>query len=284
MTTERRWFAEATAISGRSAAGAQPVDAAPEARFAAEVQPGWDVAGNPNGGYLLAIVARALVAVTGRPDPISITGHFLQPASPGPVQIDVAELRAGRRYSTAQALLAGDAPVLAAIGTCGELGASGDRSTSGIHLLDASAPELPDPDECTPIPPGDPFVPPLMSKVELRLHPDDAGFADGRPSGEPVVRGWFRLPAGEPLDTVGLICALDAFPPTVFNAALPVAWCPTLALTVHLRGRPGPGWLACSFRTRLVSGGTVEIDGEVWDGPTLVAQSRQLALVPEPSN
>jgi hypothetical protein len=41
--------------------------------------------------------------------------------------------------------------------------------------------------------------------------------------------------------------------------------------------------MRCRFSTRFVSGGFLEEDGEVWDAAgALVAQSRQLALVPRP--
>lgn len=120
-----------------------------------------------------------------------------------------------------------------------------------------------------------------MSQVEVRLHPDDARFVDGEPAGEARMRGWFRLRDGEDGGPLALLCAVDAFPPTVFNAHVPIGWTPTMELTVHVRARPAPGWLACSFRTRFVAGGLLEVDGEIWDGSgRLVAQSRQLALVP----
>ena len=35
-----------------------------------EIHPGWDILGNANGGYLLAIVARAAADAAGRPDPV----------------------------------------------------------------------------------------------------------------------------------------------------------------------------------------------------------------------
>jgi acyl-CoA thioesterase len=54
----------------------------------------------------------------------------------------------------------------------------------------------------------------------------------------------------------------------------------TIELTVHVRARPAPGWLACRSYTRFVTGGYHEEDFEVWDSAgTLVAQSRQLALI-----
>ena len=95
------------------------------------------------------------------------------------------------------------------------------------------------------------------------------------------MRGWFRLPGGEPVDSLALLCAVDAFPPTAFNARLPVAWTPTVELTAHVRASPAPGWLRCRFSTRFVTAGFLEEDGEVWDSAgRLVGQSRQLALVP----
>jgi hypothetical protein len=122
---------------------------------------------------------------------------------------------------------------------------------------------------------------PFMGRVDLRLHPDDAGFSDGRPSGSPRRRGWFRLRDDEPAGTLGLLVATNAFPPTAFDARLPLGWTPTVELTAHVRARPEPGWLRCRFTTRFVTGGFLEEDGEVWDASgRSVARSRQLALVP----
>jgi hypothetical protein len=126
--------------------------------------------------------------------------------------------------------------------------------------------------------------PPFAGRVDIRMHPDDAGFGRGRPSGAMRMRGWFRLPHEEPLDTMALLLATDAYPPTIFNGDLPVGWTPTVELTTHVRARPAPGWLRCAFTTRYVTGGFLEEDGVVWDETgTLVAQSRQLALVPRPA-
>ena len=245
--------------------------------WSATIAPGWDIAGNANGGYLLAIGARALVLATGRPDPVTVTGHFLAPGRPGPVAVTTAVHKQGRRFATGSALLEADGkPLLSVLGTCGDLGHEYDDL-----LVDGAPPDLPPEDGCVLVVPTDTFPPPFMGRVELRIHPEDVRSATGERSGVAQVRGWFRLPHDEPVDTLALVCALDAFPPTIFNTDLPVGWVPTVEFTTHVRARPAPGPLRCRFTTRYVTGGFLEEDGDIWDGRgRLVAQSRQLALVP----
>ncbi len=259
-------FAEATAVTPEG-----------EGRWRAEIQPGWDIAANANGGYLLAIAGRALCAQAGRPDPITVTGHYLRPGKPGALEITTDVVRSGRRFETGRAtLLADGKPILTVLGTVGDL-----AQTTGPTLVDVEPLDLPPLDECRLIEGTDTFPPPFHNKVEVRLHPEDIGFFTGQPSGHPRMRGWFRLRDDEPIDTVALLLAVDAFPPNIFNANLPVGWTPTVELTAHVRARPVPGWLRCFFRTRYVEGGFLEADGLLFDeSGRLVAQSRQLALVP----
>ena len=53
-------------------------------RWTAEVDPGWTVAGRPNGGYLLALATRAALGAAGQPHPLAVSAHFLAPADLGP--------------------------------------------------------------------------------------------------------------------------------------------------------------------------------------------------------
>lgn len=248
-----------------------------DGRYEATIAEGWDIVGNANGGYLLAIAARAITDALGKPDPLTTTGHYLKPGRPGPVTVEVLTHRNGKRHGTATAtVLAGGEPLLVALGSATDLG-----QADGPEQVDDVPPAIPDPDDCLAVVPTETFPPPFMGKVELRLHPDDAGFAAGHKSGHPRMRGWFRLRDGEAIDTHALVLATDAFPPTVFNADLPVAWTPTVELTAHVRARPTSGWLRCSFATRFITGGYLEADGEIWNSDGhLIAQSRQLALVP----
>jgi acyl-CoA thioesterase len=267
-------FAEATAVVRRG-----------DGTYDAEVAPGWDIGGNANGGYLLAIAGRAMVDAAGRPDPVTVTAHYLAPGKPGPLTIDTIVVKRGKRFTTVQATMRGEPdarPVLAVVGTFGELDPA--MVAEAPFRVDATPPELPSPEECERMfkaPVDD--TPGFIGNLRLLIHPDDAGFATGRKSGELRVRGWFQLRDDEPIGTIGLLTAVDAFPPTIFNTDFVVRWVPTVELTAHVRARPRPGWLRCAFTTRFVSGGFIEEDGELWDDSgALVAQSRQLALIPRP--
>jgi len=274
-------FATATAVQRISSIATEGGDAV--TTFAAEVQPGWDIGGNANGGYLMAIAGRAMSDAVGRP-PVTLTAHYLRPASTtGPCEVVVTTVRAGRRFATATAsliMVEGDErrEIIRLLGTFGE------QIVGGPAYVSEAPVDIPDYDECElPPAPDEGPKPAMMERLASRIYPGDEGFRTGNPTGEARIRGWFAFADHEPIDAIGLLLVADAFPPPVFNTDLPVAWVPTVELTVHVRGVPVPGPLRCSFRSRFVHDGLLDEDGEIWDSAgTLVAQSRQLALAPRP--
>src|SRR3954452_23299197 len=78
--------------------------------FDAEVDAGWTVGPKPNGGYLLAIAARAAgreleAAGITHPDPLAATAHYLRAPDPGAAEVAVEVLRPGRSASQVRAVL-----------------------------------------------------------------------------------------------------------------------------------------------------------------------------------
>ena len=266
-------FAAATNVEQMSAAEGDGTRRA----FSASINEGWDIGGNANGGYLMAIAGRAMAEAAGRP-PLTLTAHYLRPAPAGLCTIDVDMVRSGRRLATARASLriAGK-PSLELLGTFG------DQQPDDGPAYEREAPVAVTPyDECPIMPSATEATgPALMDRLASRIDPVDAGFRRGKVTGDPTVRGWFALADDEPIDAIALLLAADAFPPPIFNSGLPVAWVPTVELTVHIRATPTPGPIRCAFRSRFIHDGLVDEEGEMWDSTgKLVAQSRQLSLTP----
>ena len=144
------------------------------------IQDGWDIAGVPNGGYALSLATRAMLAEVGKPDPLTVTAHYLGPLRAGPVEVTVEVFKQGRRYTSAQASIRqAGREAMRVLGTFCDLDAA-----EGPALVDASPPDLPPPEACTgPNPDQLVSAPPFVDKVESRLRPEHAGWAMGRPHG-----------------------------------------------------------------------------------------------------
>ncbi|MBU7596229.1 thioesterase family protein [Streptomyces sp. P38-E01] len=257
--------------------------------FDADLPEGWSVGAGLNGGYLLALLGRALGEALERPDPFTITAHYLSGTTPGPavIRTDVA----ARRHSTATGsarLLQPDADGneverVRVLGTCGDLSAL----PADVHTT-AKPPEIPPWEHCVGAehsPHDAERMPPIVHRLRLRLDPATLGWAIGEPSGKGEMRAWFALPDGRDHDPLSLLLAVDGLPSVAFELGID-AWVPTVELTAHVRARPAPGPVRVALTTRNVAGGYLEEDAEVWDSEDrLVAQSRQLAKIkPKPSH
>ena len=61
----------------------------------------WSIEGAVNGGYSMSIAARALSDYLSHKDPLTITGHYLSVAEPGPVELHIEKLSEARSISNA---------------------------------------------------------------------------------------------------------------------------------------------------------------------------------------
>ncbi len=257
--------------------------------YAADLDPGWVVGGGLNGGYLLAVIGNAVgaeLAPAGQPDPVSVSAYYLTPTVPGPAFVRVRRVRAGGRRSTVSATLVQEVDGeeierITALAVFGDLAGA----SSEIHR-ELAPPNLPPVEDCLPtsLAPED-FrkVAPLLERFGTRLDPAYVGWAVGKPSGSGIIQGWFKLADDRPLDPIALLLVVDALPPVTFDLGMP-GWAPTIELTAHVRGVPAEGWAIVRHATRTIAGGYFEEDCEVWDSAGhLVAQSRQLALLPRPA-
>ncbi len=247
--------------------------------FKTHVTRHYNIAENPNGGYLAAIVTAAMKQVSPHPDPVSVNTHFLRPGSAdSDATVTVTLVRSGRSVTTMRATLSQDGKDrLEVLATFGELSGSGQSEP----LFTIAAPELPPIDECllrSGVEQG--LNLPILSRVDIQL---PAQFALAGQSDEAMVRGWIRFGDGREPDSHAMTLFADAFPPPVFTALGNIGWVPTIELTVHVRRQPQPGWMKGQFWTTDLTDGRFVEDGLLWDSSgALVAQSRQLAMLLTP--
>ncbi|MGL5851933.1 MAG: thioesterase family protein [Phycicoccus sp.] len=274
---------------------------------------GWVIGHAVNGGILMALAVQALgerTAAAGHPDVLAWSAFFLSATSPGPVEVHTEVLRTGRSVSTAQARLVqadtgrpdagrsegggADADPPSSDLPDGDPRAERVRLTATFGALEERAepvhrapepPGMPSPEECPPARrEGSPLgrSAAILDRLDLRVDPETAGFATGRPSGRGVIRAWLRCADGREPDLAMLPLAVDALMPVAFDLGAP-GWAPTLELSGQALGRPAPGWLRVELRTDTVVGEQYVEDADVWDSTgRLVARSRQLAGIRMP--
>jgi acyl-CoA thioesterase len=262
-----------------------------EGRFRGRIDPGWAVVDGmaPNGGYVMALAARAMRHGLPNPDPVTLTAHFLSPPEPGPIGVEVEVVRAGGRHTTVAARLEQDGIERARL-----LGAFSDLSRAeGPTRVDLQPPSYPPVEDCVDVTRAaiaaarDGRLPsfPIQERFDHRQPRELASWAVGSPTGRGEMGGYLRFAdasEGDAVDSLGLLVVADCYAPAIFNTAPGISsWVPTIELTVQVRARPAPGYLTASFATRAITDGYLEEDGQVWDAAgRLVALSRQLALAP----
>lgn len=244
-------------------------------RWGARYDEGWFATTGPNGGYLAAIVLRAMAAEVDDPTrlPRSLNLHYLRPSVAGDAEVEVTVERAGRRLSTLTARVFQDAR-LCLIATA----ALSEAFDAAADYADPP-PDVPPPDAIEPVPQERALVP-VARRFEVRPALGAAPFSG---AGEALTGGWIAFAEGEqPIDPPALAMLADAWVPSPFTRLHGPVGAPTVDLTIHFRAPEvvvdGP--VLVVFRSRFAHAGFFEEDGEVWsaDG-RLLAQSRQLGLL-----
>lgn len=250
--------------------------------FGAFIAPGWSAPVGPNGGYIAAIVVRALEAAVDDPQRHlrSLTLHYLRSPTVGAgAELTVAIERAGRSVTSASVRMEqdGEVRVLAIAALACDFPTAADYATP--------MPEVPPPAAVDPLPIVE-RTPQIARRFELRhaLGPHPLSGGDEALSG-----GWIRLRDPKPFDAALLALLIDAWLPSAWSRLDTLAPAPTLDLTIHFRAPAAARALdpevpvLARFSSTTSRDGLFEEDGAVWspDG-TLLVQGRQLALLRPP--
>ena len=250
-----------------------------DGRYTTRLYAAWNIGTNPNGGYALLPALRAMLDVAPHPDPLSVTVHFLRPATADrTADVTAGIVRTGRATTNATATMAQDgARRLVAHAVLGDLAEAAPDAAPDPGLA-LAPPDLPSPDRCIDRRAlGQGVDLPILSRLDVRIRPEQVNPNRSRAA---IVEGWIRLADGSPPDAKWLPLFADAFPPALRTRMGPIGWVPTIELTVHVRRRPASGWVLARFECDDVEGGRMIESGTLWDSAgAVVARSRQLGLV-----
>jgi acyl-CoA thioesterase len=268
--------------SGDGASSAIATHATTTALFDAEVSPNWRAGRGPHGGYLAAMLLRALTETVADAQraPRSLTIHYARAPEPGPVEIQTTIERAGRSLSTLSARMEQDGKLMAlALAAFSVPWHAPEISEEPLPEVEPAEPRT-DP----PRPPH-PQAPPFARHMEFQPRVGTRPFTGVDAPME--IGGWLALPEPRPLDALALAFFSDAlFSPPFIRLTEP-AVTPTIDLTMHFRAylpsAPEPGFAEqcfARFASKVVHEGFFEEDGVIWaaDG-TVLLHSRQLAIV-----
>ncbi len=179
--------------------------AAITALFDADVSPNWRAGRGPHGGYLAAMLLRALtetVADAGRA-PRSLTIHYARAPEPGPVEIRTAIERAGRSLSTLSARMEQDGKLMALAL------AAFSVPWHAPEISDLPLPDVEPAEPRTEPPrPPHPQAPPFARHMEFQPRMGTPPFTGTDAPME--IGGWLALPEPRPLDALALAFFSDA--------------------------------------------------------------------------
>ena len=249
------------------------VEQVAEGHWRGEIMPGWRIGAVPNGGYVLAIAGRVLSRALAHPDPLTIHILFTAPTQMGPIDCLVSPLRVGGSTTHATLIMRQQGEVKAHVSAC----YSEIERLQGENWQRHEKPVITPYEQCEPM---------REHGVELRQRINQCYatggevFRRGEPDRSGCFNGWLGFADGREPDPLSLLLFADAMAPPVFTVYGALQWVPTLELSVSVRAQPLAGPLQVRFRSRYMTSGVVEEDGELWDSSgQLVALSRQTSKV-----
>ena len=241
------------------------------------------VGNTPHGGYLMAIMHKALTSTLPHSCAISSSIQYLDRTEPREIDIKVDVIRISKGSSTGRVTIFQDNNIKCIYtGLCSDFehmkGYAGLESPIPEIFLNTNKNKFVNLDYEN-IKPG--FTPAFVKQVDCFVHPDHAWWdrkitnedADARCS------AYISLQGGIP-DQYALSFFSDILPPVVLNKYGPLGWVPTLTLTTHIRQMPQTEVLLLDFIASDIHNGYFEQDCRIWDlNKNLVASSRQLTRI-----
>ena len=251
--------------------------------FSFTPDPKYFVGKTPHGGYLLALMNKAMTEVLPHPSAINSNIYYLDRTEPEPAELHVEVVRRSKGSSMGQVKLIQNNKI-----TCLYSSICSDFQYMKGH----SGLETPMPEIINSVQQDDFKVmnyenfklgstPSFIQQLNMSVHPDHAWWDReiSTDAAEARCSAYLELQGGV-ADTFILSYLADILPPVVQNKYGPLGWVPTLTLTCNIRQLPKTNLLFIDGIAKDISNGYFEQDCNIWDmSGNLVATSRQLAKI-----
>jgi len=243
------------------------------------------VGNTPHGGYLMAVMHKALTSILPHSTAISSSVQYLDRIDAKPFHLEVEIFKTSRGSSSGIVKLKQDDKICTTFtGTCSDF-----EYMKGFDDLQKPLPAIfheKDKNDYVKmnydkISKG--FTPAFIQQLECLIHPDHAWWnrdthTDNK-NNDARCSAFLEMEGGIP-DQFCLSFYSDILPPVVSNKYGPLGWIPTITLTTHIRQLPQTSEVYADFLASDLNKGYFEQDCDIWDlNGNLVASSRQLTRI-----
>ena len=258
------------------------IDKSDENFFSMTPSKDYFVGNTPHGGYLTAVMQKALSLSMSHPHVINSNTLYLDRTEPKEISIHVDKIRESRGSSVGRVSLIQDEKLRCMMtGICSDF-----NYMNGVNDLETLPPNIFNEKRDFFISLNfdnkqEGFTPSFIKQTKCDIAKKHAWWLKNENDlgGEARCAGFISM--GEEIpDQFVLSFYSDFFPPVVMNKYGPLGWVPTLSLTTNIRQLPTTSELFMDVIAKDLNKGFFEQDCQIWDlNKNLVATSRQLTRI-----
>ena len=258
------------------------IDKSDENIFSMTPSKDYFVGNTPHGGYLTAVMQKALSLSMPHPHVINSNTLYLDRTEPKEISIHVDKIRESRGSSVGRVSLIQDEKLRCMMtGICSDF-----NYMNGVNDLETLPPNIFNEKRDLFISLNfdnkqEGFTPSFIKQTKCDIAKKHAWWLKNENDLGDEARCAGFISMGEEIpDQFVLSFYSDFFPPVVMNKYGPLGWVPTLSLTTNIRQLPTTSELFMDVIAKDINKGFFEQDCQIWDlNRNLVATSRQLTRI-----
>ena len=258
------------------------IDRSDENLFSMTPSKDYFVGNTPHGGYLTAVMQKAISLSMPHPHLINSNTLYLDRTEPREISIKVEKIRESRGSSVGQVSLIQDDKLRCMMtGICSDF-----HYMNGVNDLETHPPKIFNEERDSFISLNfdnkeEGITPSFIKQTQCEIAIKHAWWLKNEADlGDEARCSGFISMGDEIPDQFVLSFYSDFFPPVVMNKYGPLGWVPTLSLTTNIRQLPTTSELFMDVIAKDLNKGFFEQDCQIWDlNKNLVATSRQLTRI-----